>query len=120
MPRSLQMYLADVQISIEAIEEFTRDKSQQDFEREKILRSAVRGELILIGEAIGQMLHHFPETGTRVASARKIVDFRNLLIHEYGDVDEAILWSIVIQSLPKLKAEVQDWIDNSPPIALDA
>jgi uncharacterized protein with HEPN domain len=113
MPRSLQMYLADLQLSIEAIEEFTQGKSQEDFEREKMLRSAVRGELVVIGEAMSQMLHHFPETGERVGRARRIVDFRNLLIHEYGEVDEAILWSIVIDSLPELKIEIQNWIDNS-------
>ena len=113
MPRSLQMYLTDVRMSIEAIEEFTRDKSQQDFEREQILRSAVRGELMLIGEAISQMLHHFPETGERVGNARRIVDFRNLLIHDYGAVDDVILWSIVVESVPKLKAEILSWIEDS-------
>ncbi|WP_213805644.1 HepT-like ribonuclease domain-containing protein [Granulicella sp. dw_53] len=75
-----------------------------------MLRSAVRGELMIIGEAMNQMLHHFPETNDRVTLARRIVDFRNLLIHEYGEVDERVVWSIVITSLPSLKDEVDSWM----------
>ena len=113
MPRSLQMYLADVRMYIQEIEEFTRGKTQQDFEREQMVRSAVRGDMILIGEAISQMPHHFPETNVRVGRARRIVDFRNLLIHDYGSIDDAILWSVVVESLPRLKAEIADWIGDS-------
>ena len=90
MPRSRDTYLADIQLSIEAIEEFTRNEDLEGFASDKMLRSAVRGELMIIGEAISQMLQHFPETSVRITSARRIVDFRNLLIHEYGEVDDKI------------------------------
>jgi uncharacterized protein with HEPN domain len=56
-----------------------------------MLRSAVRGELMVIGEAMNQMLRHFPETTARIGLARRIVDFRNLLIHEYGEVDDQVV-----------------------------
>jgi uncharacterized protein with HEPN domain len=112
MPRSLQTYLADLQLSIEAIEEFTRDRDFQSFEQNRMLRSAVRGELMVIGEAMNQMLRHFPETTTRIGLARRIVDFRNLLIHEYGEVDDQVVWSIVIGYLPSLQAEIKAWKSN--------
>jgi uncharacterized protein with HEPN domain len=110
MPRSIRTYLADVQLSIEAIEEYTQGKNLADIEQNRMLRSAVRGELMIIGEAISQMLHHFPETSEQIKPARRIVDFRNLLIHEYGEVDDSVVWSTITSALPILKADVNAWI----------
>ncbi len=42
-----------------------------------------------------------------ITSARKIVNTRNYIIHGYDSLDNEILWSIVINHLPKLKAEIQ-------------
>ena len=114
MPRSLPTYLADIQLSISAIEEFTQRQTLEQFERDRMLRSAVRGELMIIGEAVNQVLRHFPETGDRIRTARRIVDFRNLLIHEYGEVDDRVVWSIVVGSLPSLKEDVESWLNTFP------
>ena len=74
MPRSLQTYLADIQLAIDAIEDFTRGRTFDDFEQNRRLRSAVRGELMIIGEAMSQMLHHFPETDLKISLSRRIVE----------------------------------------------
>jgi uncharacterized protein with HEPN domain len=79
-----------------------------------MLRSAVRGELMIIGEAVNQLLRQFPETGTKFRTARRIVDFRNLLIHEYGEVDDKVVWSIVIGSMPSLKEDIEAWLATFP------
>lgn len=41
-----------------------------------------------------------------ISSARKIVGTRNLVIHGYDSLDNAILWGIVIKHLPLLRDEV--------------
>lgn len=42
----------------------------------------------------------------KITSARKIVDTRNYVIHAYDSLQSDILWAIVINHIPKLKAEV--------------
>ena len=39
--------------------------------------------------------------------ARRIVNTRNKIIHGYDEVDEVMLWEIVINHLPFLQQEVQ-------------
>ena len=44
----------------------------------------------------------------QITNSRKIVDARNYIIHGYDSLSVDILWSIVINHLPKLKIEVTD------------
>lgn len=40
-----------------------------------------------------------------ITNSRKIVDARNYIIHGYDSLSIDILWSIVVNHLPKLKQE---------------
>ena len=44
------------------------------------------------------------------SDARKIVETRNRIIHGYDTVSDQIIWSIVTNSLPKLKGEVEQFL----------
>lgn len=41
-----------------------------------------------------------------ITNSRKIVDTRNYIIHGYDSLSVDILWSMIINHLPKLKNEV--------------
>ena len=41
-----------------------------------------------------------------ISHARQIVNLRNRVIHAYDNVDNEIVWGIVINHLPKLKDDV--------------
>ena len=41
-----------------------------------------------------------------IKSARKIVDTRNYVIHAYDSLKPDILWAIVINHIPRLKADI--------------
>ena len=47
-----------------------------------------------------------------ITNSRKIVDARNYIIHGYDSLSADILWSIVINHLPKLKEEVQTILEQ--------
>lgn len=68
-------------------------------------RRAVERELEIIGEATNNLLKR--ETDFLLTSARKIVNLRNRIIHAYDDVDEIIVWNVIVNNLPVLLREVQ-------------
>ncbi len=67
------------------------------------------GELLkrnieIIGEAMNRILKVDKEIA--ITNSRKIVDARNYIIHVYDSLSVDILWSMVINHLPKLRNEV--------------
>ncbi len=71
-----------------------------------MLRSAVERQLEIIGEALAQLIRRFPETAAHITRHAEIISFRNILIHGYSFVNDAVVWSIIQTDLPILKNEV--------------
>ena len=95
-------YLHDVYISICSIEEYLEAK--RDFTiylSNKLLRRGVERELEIIGEAMNRILQLDNEI--EISHARKIVDFRNWVIHGYDKVDDVIVWGIHVQTSTRIK-----------------
>jgi uncharacterized protein with HEPN domain len=44
----------------------------------------------------------------RITELRRIIAFRNILIHGYADVDDRIVWDIIETKLPILRREVAE------------
>ena len=101
--------LQDILDSIQGIEQYLTDKRDfKEFERNRMMRKAVERELEIIGEATSRILKTNPNI--TITSARSIVDMRNKVIHAYDAVNNTIVWAIVINHLPVLKAEVEKLI----------
>ncbi len=107
MDEEISKYLTDINRCIEHIDIFlsTRPRQFQTFCDDICFRSAVQWEIAIIGEAMNRILKIQPDIP--ITSARKIVNTRNYLIHGYDSLREDILWAIVINHLPVLKAEIE-------------
>lgn len=46
-----------------------------------------------------------------ITSAQKIVDTRNYVAHAYDSLKPDILWAIVINHIPRLKAEIEKLLE---------
>jgi uncharacterized protein with HEPN domain len=55
---------------------------------------------------LNRLLKLDPSFESQITDARRIVDFRNILIHAYDVVDEQVVWDIVERKLPILRQEV--------------
>ena len=91
MPRDSRAYLADIVESCAAIQAATRDMTLAEYRTNRLVRSSVEREFILIGEAIAAIARTASEVFGAISKARRIVDFRNQLTHEYATVDDAIV-----------------------------
>lgn len=68
-------------------------------------RRVVERELEIVGEAVNNLLKIDPDIS--LTSARKIVNLRNRVIHAYDNLDEIILWKVIMKDIPVLADEVQ-------------
>ena len=106
MEDRIKKYLQDVLIAIEEVESFFDNKPKlfDDFYSDLLLRRAIERNIEIIGEAMNRILRI--DESIAITNARKIVDARNYIIHGYDSLSPDILWSMVINHLPRLKKEV--------------
>ena len=97
-------YLSDIIQAIELIDEFTKEiQSFSKYSKDLKTQSAVERQLSIVGEAVNKFDQLHPNE--TLENARKIVGFRNRLIHAYDSVDASIVWVIMKNYLPTLKQE---------------
>ena len=70
------------------------------------MRAAVEREFEIIGEALAQLAKLDRELVNRISQHRTIIDFRNILIHGYAEVDDRLVWDVLETKLPTLRREV--------------
>ena len=113
MDKKIAKFLEDIRDNITEIEEETaaRGKRFEIFCNDRVFRKFIERNIGIIGEAVNQILKL--KNDIEITSARRIVNTRNLVIHSYDNVDNELLWAIVINHLPILKAEVQQLIESA-------
>ena len=99
------LYLTDIIDSINAISSYTDNLTLESFVLDRKSFQATIREFEVIGEAIN---HLDPDITAKHPDIkwRDIVDFRNLLIHEYFGVDAELVWNVIMDDLPTLKSVV--------------
>lgn len=75
-----------------------------------MLRAAVERQFEIIGEALSKLARLDPELAGGITEHRRIIAFRNILIHGYADVDHRLVWDIVETKLPVLRTELHSLI----------
>ncbi len=116
MPRDARAYLSDVIEACDAITNAVRGIDLQSYEDNRLVRSSVEREFTIIGEALAALNRLSEEIFSSITQARRIVDFRNLLTHQYPTVDDAIVWAIIERNVPVLRSECVDHFHRlSPP-----
>lgn len=111
MDKEIITWLYDINSAINEIEDFF-EKDQKVFDiytNDLKTKRAVERNLEIIGEAIKRIIEK--DSTISLSNARKIVDTRNRIIHGYGSVSDDIIWGIIINHLPKLKSEVESFMD---------
>lgn len=111
MKIEIKKNLYDIKISIESISDFINNNYNFiHYTQNKLLRRAVEREIEIIGEATNRILKIEPNF--ILTNARQIVDTRNWVIHGYDKVDDVIIWGIITKHLPKLKEEVEKYLNE--------
>ena len=99
------VYLGDMLDSITAINEFISGLDYSAFLKDRKTYSATVRELEIIGEASGKLSETFKTLHSEI-DWRTIKDFRNVLAHEYFNINSEILWDIIQHKLDPLKQNI--------------
>ena len=106
MRRESRKYLDDMQRAARSLAEFTLGRSLAEYQEDAMLRAAVERQFEIIGEAVARLARTDGATAARISGYRRIIAFRNVLIHGYADVDDRLVWDVLETSLPTLTEEI--------------
>ncbi len=106
MTRDYRDYLQDLLDSIDESAAFTQGLTFETFSTDKKTVNAVVRSLEVLGEAAKRI----PESIQRKSPMtpwKRMAGMRDKLIHEYFGVDLSIVWTVVQEELPPLRAEIE-------------
>ena len=104
--RNFDLYLKDMLLSIERIEEYVNGLDFLKFKQNYLVVDGVCRNFEIIGEA-AKMIPIEIQVKYPQLPWRKMYGLRNLISHEYFGIDYEILWEIATKNLPKDKVELE-------------
>lgn len=94
-------HLLDIVQAAERALAYTDGKSLREFESDDLLQDAVLRRLEIVGEAARRVSAPTRESLAQVPW-RKMIGLRNVLVHQYEDVDLGVVWDTLRRDLPGL------------------
>ena len=82
--------------------------SFKKYQETLIAKRAVERNFEIIGEALNRIKYKDSEMLENISEHHRIIGFRNILIHGYDIVDEAIVWKAGTIHLPILVKEIKE------------
>ena len=112
MDNDIKTWLYDILQSIKEIDSYYDEKPRifEEYVMDIKTKRAIERDIEIIGEAVNRILKK--DKGFQLSNARKIIGTRNRIIHGYDNISDDLIWSIVINHLPKLKDEVINLLDE--------
>ena len=105
--RAIELFIVDIFVAIEKIKLYTRDFQQADTFRHNSLHwDATIRQLEILGESLNHLLDNERFASLAPEYFRKVVNFRNVIVHEYFGIDEEEVWDIVTQKLDLLHRDM--------------
>jgi uncharacterized protein with HEPN domain len=107
MDKDIKTWLYDILQSILEIESYFEDQPMifDIYKNDIKTKRAVERNFEIIGEAVNRILKR--DVDFYIENAQKIIGTRNRIAHGYDKISDDLIWSIVINHLPKLKAEIE-------------
>jgi uncharacterized protein with HEPN domain len=112
MERDPRTFLWDARESADAITGFVAGRTVGQYLEDPMLRAAVERHFEIIGEALNRLLQTSPEIAAKLPDLKQAVAFRDLLIHGYASVDNAIVWRTAQEDLPNCAKRLRHSLPN--------
>lgn len=109
--KSNKVYLLHIRDAINAIKEFVKDMSKEEFFRNNLVQSAVIRQVEIIGEATKNLTKEFKRKYRQIPW-KEIAGMRDVLIHEYFRVDVDAVWKVINEDIPELENQISEILEE--------
>jgi uncharacterized protein with HEPN domain len=109
MTRDL-VYLDHIREAIERITAYSAT-GREEFFRNRMAQDAVIRNFEIIGEAVRHLSDGVKDRRPGIPW-RRVAGFRNVLIHDYMNVDNKEVWNIIETHLPALRKAVEELLKS--------
>jgi uncharacterized protein with HEPN domain len=106
MPRKVGHAIHDILEAIARVEEISRGKTFLEFEESWQLRWLVQRAIEIVSEASRAIPDDLARLRPEIPWPR-VRGIGNVLRHEYSGLSDRIIWNVVVDELPRLKAAVE-------------
>jgi uncharacterized protein with HEPN domain len=113
MPRD-NAYLRDILDSARAIRQYLQGLTRAEFDTNEEKQDAVIRRYAIIGEAARRLSPQAQQALPEIPW-RKVTGMRNILIHDYDDVDVGTLWDTAQDDLLKMITRLEAYLAQQPP-----
>lgn len=107
MRKSPVIYLDHILDSVMRLENYLIGVSHKEFLENYEKQDSVVRRLEIMGEAIRNLPDEFLDKYPEIPW-QDIVDFRNVLIHEYFDINLDRVWKTIKRDIPELKLKLEN------------
>ena len=104
--------LHDIAEAIELIFVFTEAMDWSAYSRDAKTRAAVEREFITIGEAVRRLTMFAPGVAEQIPDARMMINFRNVITHNYDKIEDEVVWGIINRNLRSLNEIVMQFLQD--------
>lgn len=112
--RDVELFIVDIFVSIQKIKQYTQPfNSGNDLLHSSLHWDATIRQLEIIGEALNKLLENDNFNSLAPEYFRKIVNFRNTIVHGYFGIDLDEVWNVVALHLDILENDMKKIINNN-------
>jgi uncharacterized protein with HEPN domain len=109
--RNWLLRIQDIINAGNSIQRYTAGMTFEEFQQNEMLIKAILYDFVVIGEAAinvpSEVQSRYPQIPWRL-----IGDMRNVIAHEYFQVNLRIIWNTVQNNLPVLLTQLQDLLET--------
>jgi uncharacterized protein with HEPN domain len=111
MPHDLDS-LRDMVLAANRVLRYVENTNQQEFEQDQEKQDSITYRILILGEASKRLSAEFRDKHPNIPW-RQIAGMRNMLVHEYDQIDLDVLWDVTQNSIPKLLEKLSSLINST-------
>ena len=112
MPRDPATYLQDMVDRAAFVLSLRPELSRRRLDDDRVMRSAIERELMVLGEAMYQLRRLSPDLAAQIPSSDEIVGFRHILVHGYDILNLDVIWAVIEDDLTPLQDQAKKLLEQ--------
>lgn len=101
--------LEHILAAIDRVARYTKDKTFADLLADDMMYYAVVKNIEMMGEAANMLTSEFQESHPETPW-KMVKGMRNYIVHEYFQIDNAVVWDVVTNELSTLREQITHYL----------